>query len=241
MGLARHAAAIAALPALLLALHGCATGERNVAPVPAARKADAIVYGGTSAGVAAAVRLARLGREVVLLSPDVHLGGLSSSGLGWTDTGEKSVIGGLAREFYGRIFEHYARDEAWRWQARDEYGNRGQGTPAIDGAQGLDVAGVHLEAAKPAIEPRVANHLNAGLRDQRLEDRFRDVGLEDPHRPALPIDSRRSLPPVSIFLHLLPGPGINALVMPPDPVIELSRQTTDRFLFPAVSPTQTTA
>lgn len=135
MGLARHTAAIAALPALLLALHGCATGKRNVAPVPAAREADAIVYGGTSAGVAAAVRLARLGREVVLLSPDVHLGGLSSSGLGWTDTGEKSVIGGLAREFYGRIFEHYARDEAWRWQARDEYGNRGQGTPAIDGAQ----------------------------------------------------------------------------------------------------------
>jgi hypothetical protein len=96
---------------------------------------DVVIYGGTSAGVMAAVQAKRLGKTVVLVGPDRHLGGLSSGGLGFTDTGNKSVIGGLAREFYHRIYRHYDQPEAWRWQQRDEYGNRGQGTPAIDGAQ----------------------------------------------------------------------------------------------------------
>jgi len=94
---------------------------------------DVVVYGGTSAGVTAAVQAARMGKSVVLAGPDTHLGGLSSSGLGWTDSGKKEVIGGLAREFYHRIWRHYQKPDAWRWQRREEYSNRGQGTPAIDG------------------------------------------------------------------------------------------------------------
>ena len=96
---------------------------------------DVVVYGGTSAGVMAAVQAKRMGKTVVVVGPDRHLGGLSSGGLGFTDTGNKSVIGGLAREFYHRVFRHYERPEAWTWQKREEYGNRGQGTPAIDGDQ----------------------------------------------------------------------------------------------------------
>ena len=95
---------------------------------------DLVVYGGTSAGVIAAVQAKRLGKSVVIVSPDVHLGGLSSGGLGFTDTGNKAVIGGLAREFYHRVWQHYDRDDAWTWQKRTEFGNKGQGTPAIDGA-----------------------------------------------------------------------------------------------------------
>lgn len=57
---------------------------------------------------------------------------MTVSGLGWTDSGEKSVIGGLAREFYHRIWSHYQNDAAWRWQRRADFGNKGQGTPAID-------------------------------------------------------------------------------------------------------------
>jgi hypothetical protein len=68
----------------------------------------------------------------VLVGPDIHLGGLSSGGLGWTDTGNKAVIGGLAREFYHRVWLHYQEPGAWKWQSREEYGNRGQGTPADD-------------------------------------------------------------------------------------------------------------
>ena len=59
--------------------------------------ADVIIYGGTSSAVIAAVQVAQMGKEVILVSPDKHLGGLTSSGLGWTDTGNKAVIGGLAR------------------------------------------------------------------------------------------------------------------------------------------------
>jgi hypothetical protein len=96
-------------------------------------KADVIVYGGTSAAVTAAAQVSRMGRSVILLSPDKHLGGMTSSGLGFTDTGNKEVIGGLAREFYQLIYEHYQKPDSWNWQKQSEYGNRGQGNPAIDG------------------------------------------------------------------------------------------------------------
>jgi hypothetical protein len=113
---------------LLTALGFIANGLR-------AAEHDVVVYGGTSAGVIAAVQAKKMGKSVVIVCPDKHLGGLSSGGLGFTDTGNKAVIGGLARDFYHRIWKHYQRPEAWRWQSREQYGNKGQGTPAIDGAQ----------------------------------------------------------------------------------------------------------
>ncbi|MFM1769161.1 MAG: Xanthan lyase precursor [Verrucomicrobiota bacterium] len=94
---------------------------------------DVVVYGGTSAGVMAAVQARKMGRTAVIVGPDRHLGGLSSGGLGFTDTGNKEVIGGLAREFYHRIWKEYQNPAAWRWQKASEYGNKGQGTPAMDG------------------------------------------------------------------------------------------------------------
>jgi len=97
------------------------------------RKADVIVYGGTSAAVIAAVQVQKMGKSVIIVSPDTHLGGLSSGGLGFTDTGNKEVIGGLSREFYQRLYQHYQKSESWKWQKQEEYGNKGQGTPAIDG------------------------------------------------------------------------------------------------------------
>jgi len=96
-------------------------------------EADIIIYGGTAAAIVAAMQAKKLGKSVIIVSPDKHLGGLSAGGLGFTDTGDKSVIGGLAKEFYHRIFMHYQKDSAWRWQKKEEYGNKGQGTPAIDG------------------------------------------------------------------------------------------------------------
>jgi hypothetical protein len=97
-------------------------------------EADVIVYGGTSGAVTAAVQVVKEGKTVIVVSPDKHLGGLSAGGLGFTDTGDKSVIGGLAREFYHRVFMHYDKPDAWKWQKKVEYGNKGQGTPAMDGA-----------------------------------------------------------------------------------------------------------
>ncbi len=96
---------------------------------------DVVIYGGTSAGVMAAVQVKKMGKSAVIVCPDKHLGGLSSSGLGWTDTGDKAVIGGLSREFYQRVWKHYNQPSAWKWENRSDYGNKGQGTPAIDGAE----------------------------------------------------------------------------------------------------------
>ena len=95
-------------------------------------EADVIIYGGTSAAVTAAVKVARSGHSVIMVSPDNHLGGLSSGGLGFTDTGNKEVIGGLSREFYQRVYDYYQQEETWRWQDRSDFGNRGQGTTALD-------------------------------------------------------------------------------------------------------------
>ena len=97
------------------------------------KQADVIIYGGTSAAVTAAVQLTKMGRSVIIVSPDIHLGGLTASGLGYTDTGNKEVIGGLSREFYQRVYDYYLAPETWKWQKKEEYGNKGQGTPAIDG------------------------------------------------------------------------------------------------------------
>ncbi len=140
---------------------------------PMAHEADVVVYGGTSAGVIAAVQAARMGKSVVLVCPDKHLGGLSSGGLGWTDTGRKEVIGGLARQFYHRIWQHYQRDDAWKWQDRSEYGNRGQGTPAIDGAERtMWIFEPHV--AEQVFEDLVAEHHIPVHRDEWL-DRERGV------------------------------------------------------------------
>src|SRR4051812_44202759 len=90
---------------------------------------DVVVYGGTSAAVTAAVQAKRIGKSVVIVSPDTHLGGLSSGGLGFTDTGNKAVIGGLSREFYHRVLLHYDGPQAGRWQGGEEDGGEGPGGP----------------------------------------------------------------------------------------------------------------
>jgi hypothetical protein len=137
---------------------------------------DVVVYGGTSAGVTAAVQAKRMGKSVVLVCPDKHLGGMSSGGLGFTDTGNKAVIGGLAREFYHRVWRHYQDDDAWRWQERSEYGNRGQGTPAIDGAQRtMWIFEPHI--AEQVFEDLVREHEIPVHRDEWL-DRTPGAGVE---------------------------------------------------------------
>ena len=80
---------------------------------------DVVVYGGTSAGVAAAVQTARMGKSVVLIEPGRHVGGLTSGGLGRTDIGNKRAIGGIAREFYERVHRYYRQPDAWTRETRD--------------------------------------------------------------------------------------------------------------------------
>ncbi len=135
--------------------------------------ADVIIYGGTSAAITAAVQVARMEKSVIIVSPDKHLGGLSSSGLGFTDTGNKSVIGGLSREFYHRIYQHYQKPESWIWQEKEEYGNVGQGTPAIDG-QNRTMWIFEPHAAEGVFEDFVREHSIRVIRDEWLD---RENGL----------------------------------------------------------------
>lgn len=82
---------------------------------------DVVVYGATSAGVIAAVQASRMQQRVVLVCTSDHVGGLTSSGLGWTDSGDKRFVGGLAREFYHRIQQHYENPAAWTRQRPATY------------------------------------------------------------------------------------------------------------------------
>ncbi len=136
------------------------------AATPAPIETEICIYGGTAGGVIAAVQAAQLGRSVILISPDARLGGLSSGGLGQTDIGNKRAIGGLARQFYERIAQHYAQPAAWTQQTRASYKSVGQSA---------------TEPGEPAVwtfEPHVAekifedyvreNHLTV-LRRERLD------------------------------------------------------------------------
>ncbi|MCW5962586.1 MAG: FAD-dependent oxidoreductase [Bryobacterales bacterium] len=103
------------------------------AMLPAAsQQSDVVIYGCTSGAITAAVQTKRMGKSVMVVCPEKHLGGLTAGGLGWTDSGNKAVIGGLSREFYHRVWQHYQQPTAWRWQQREQYGNKGQGTEALD-------------------------------------------------------------------------------------------------------------
>lgn len=136
-------------------------------------KADVIIYGGTCAAVTAAVQVAQMGKTVLVVSPDKHLGGLSSGGLGYTDTGNKSVIGGLAREFYHRVYNHYQENDAWKWEQKSAYGNKGQGTPAMDGTERtMWIFEPHV--AEQVFEDLVKEYKITVLRDEWLN---REKGL----------------------------------------------------------------
>ncbi len=88
--------------------------------------ADVIVYGGTSAGIAAAIQSSRMGKSVILIEPTNRIGGLTTGGLGQTDIGNKIAIGGISREFYENIKTYYDDFSNWKWQKKSEYLDGGQ-------------------------------------------------------------------------------------------------------------------
>jgi len=94
-------------------------------------RSDLVIYGGTSAGVAAAVQAGRMGKSVIVIEPTDHLGGLTTNGLGATDSGRKEAIGGISREFYRRIQKHYLDPASWTLQKPDESSDK-RGRPIFD-------------------------------------------------------------------------------------------------------------
>ncbi|QGY42425.1 FAD-dependent oxidoreductase [Maribellus comscasis] len=82
---------------------------------------DIVIYGGTSAGISAAIQASRMGKSVILIEPTRRIGGLTTGGLGATDIGNKQVIGGISREFYQSIKKFYDKQENWKWQKKEDY------------------------------------------------------------------------------------------------------------------------
>ncbi len=94
---------------LALALAAVPSATRGAVPPYADIKADIVVFGGTPAGIMAAVAAGRAGASVVLVEPSYLIGGLMSGGLHKTDIGKRETIGGLSREFFQRVMRHYTQ------------------------------------------------------------------------------------------------------------------------------------
>ncbi|MEO5714135.1 MAG: FAD-dependent oxidoreductase [Luteolibacter sp.] len=106
---------------------------------------DLVVYGGTSGGITAAVAGAKMGKKVALVSPTAHLGGLTTSGLGWTDLKNAAILGGLSNEFYHRVYLHYAAQPNWN---------------SVKSMAGQHMAAFDLTAQRGVIfEPKVATRI----------------------------------------------------------------------------------
>lgn len=70
---------------------------------------DVVVYGDSAAAVAAAIQAKRQGLDVVLVNSTDFLGGMTCSGLSASDIFHRDAVGGVARELYGRIGQHYGK------------------------------------------------------------------------------------------------------------------------------------
>lgn len=70
-------------------------------------QADVVVVGATPGGICAAIGAARLGKSVILLDRNAHIGGLPANGLGATDIATPGVTGGLFAEFVQRNYAYY--------------------------------------------------------------------------------------------------------------------------------------
>lgn len=111
--------------------------------------ADLVVYGSSPAAVTAAIKATDMGLKPIIVAPAQHIGGLSVSGLGFTDSGNTSAIGGLARDFYRRVYQAYQKPEAWQWQKLSDFKEGGQGTKAIN----------HEEKTMWTFEPHIAEQV----------------------------------------------------------------------------------
>ncbi|MCP8615910.1 FAD-dependent oxidoreductase [Salirhabdus salicampi] len=81
-------------------------------------KKNLIIYGGTPAGITAAVQASRMGLSVAIAEFSQHIGGMTASGLGATDLGAPEAVGGLSRQFYRDIGKYYKTDEQWRFEPK---------------------------------------------------------------------------------------------------------------------------
>jgi hypothetical protein len=154
----------------------------TVSPAVAA-EADVVIYGGTSAGVAAAIQSARMGKSVIVIEPSQHVGGLTTGGLGWTDSGNKAVIGGVAREFYQRVKKHYDDPKSWIHEKPEQ--NK-QYRPKDDAMWTFEP-----RVAEKILRDMLAEHKIEVLYGERL-DRARGVKLDGKRIASITMESGKT-------------------------------------------------
>ena len=147
---------------LVCTLLGWATGSE-------AHEREIVVYGGSAGGIVAGIQAKRMGKSVVVIEPTRRIGGLTTGGLGQTDIGNKGAIGGLSRDFYRAVRQHYQAPQAWKWQSREAYRSGGQSqTSAGEDAMWTFEPSVALAI----LEAWVAEHGLEVVRGERLPDRL---------------------------------------------------------------------
>ncbi len=119
---------------------------------------EVAVYGGTPAGIAAALAAGRQGHHVLLIEPYRHIGGLVTNGLSHADFRTFEALTGTYRDLTRRVQAHYNR----------KYG------PESPEAQGC-FQGTHAE---PHINEIVFEQMLAEVPTIRVEKRWRLSGVE---------------------------------------------------------------
>jgi hypothetical protein len=120
---------------------------------------DLCIYGGTSGGVVAAVQAARMGRNVVIAEPGMHLGGMTSGGLSAVDIGDPRSIGGIAREYFTQLAATVGVTLAWDQAFKGD----GGGGPATGGAYAIEPHKAEQVFTDMAKEAGVKVHFGAQL------------------------------------------------------------------------------
>lgn len=78
---------------------------------------DVVVYGATASGVMAAVAAGQMGMRVALVDPGVHVGGMVTGGLSYSDVDrQQSLIGGLALTFFRNVRSYYGQTSGWSFE-----------------------------------------------------------------------------------------------------------------------------
>jgi hypothetical protein len=149
----------------ILILSSTSYGETD-----AAEMYDIVIYGGTSAGVLAAVQASKMGKSVVLIEPSKHLGGMTSNGLGWVDVTKFETIGGLTSKYFKHVWKYYQRDSSWIWEKKY----------AIENPRGGSDQDPRMWILEPHIGERIFNAMIAKskIRVIRKERLNRETGVQ---------------------------------------------------------------
>ena len=170
----------------IAAIFGVWTSTMPLTAAVETRRYDVVIYGGTSAGIAAAVQVRRMGGSIVVIEPSSRIGGLTTGGLGQTDIGNKAAIGGVAREFYQRVRTYYDDPKHWTWQTRDSYRSGGQ---SLTGNTEDTMWTFEPSAALSIMQDLVREHRIPVVYRQRLDRSPRGVKKEGPRIVAMTTES----------------------------------------------------